>query len=138
MSYYAMEKFLESPVWGKGLGDFLKYKTFKVNSANNYYIDNTWFYILWKGGLIGFILFAWVYLRFLKAAYFVSKNSPDLNTRIICMGLFGGIIALLLLAFLSPLLIKYKTNVLMALLFSYVEFERNTIINLKNKAIHES
>jgi hypothetical protein len=48
------------------------------------------------------------------------------------MGLFAGILGLSFLGVLSPILIKYKTNVLFALIFAYIEFERMKIINEKS------
>jgi len=126
-SYYAFQRFLESPVIGKGLGDYLKYKIFNISDAANYYIDNSWLYFLWKGGLIGFLLFAWLYLRFFKSTYFVFMNTTNPITKFISLGLFAGILGLSFLAILSPILIKYKTNVLFALIFAYIEFERTNI-----------
>ena len=126
-AYYAFERFLESPVIGKGLGDYLKYKVFNNSDAANYYIDNSWLYFLWKGGLIGFLLFAWLYLRFFKSAYFVFTNTTNYVTKYLSLGLFAGILGLCFLAVLSPILIKYKTNVLFALIFAYIEFERTNI-----------
>ncbi len=128
-AYYASQRFLESPIFGKGLGDFLKYKILNVNDAANYYIDNSWLYFLWKGGLIGFLLFAWLYIRFFKASYFVLINTTDIRVKYITLGLLGGFIGLSFLGVLSPLLIKYKTNVLIAFLFAYIEFERLKIVN---------
>jgi len=128
-AYYASQRFLESPVIGKGLGDYLKYKIFNVSNTANYYIDNSWLYFLWKGGLIGFFLFVWLYLRFFKSAYFVFTNTTDHITKFLSLGLFAGILGLSFLAVLSPILIKYKTNVLFALIFAYIEFERSTINN---------
>lgn len=128
-AYYASQRFLESPVFGKGLGDYLKYQIFNINDAANYYIDNSWLYFLWKGGLIGFLLFAWLYIRFFKASYFVLINTSDIRVKYITLGLLSGFIGLTLLGILSPLLIKYKTNVLIAFLFAYIEFERLKIVN---------
>jgi O-antigen ligase len=128
-AYYASQRFLESPIFGKGLGDFLKYKIFNINDAANYYIDNSWLYFLWKGGLIGFLLFAWLYIRFFKASYFVLINTTDIRVKYITLGLLGGFIGLSFLGVLSPLLIKYKSNVLIAFLFAYIEFERLKIVN---------
>ena len=130
-SYYAIQKFLDNPIFGKGLGDYLKYKIVFLSNLPNYYLDNSWFYFLWKGGIVGFLLFLWVYIRFFKAAYFVSKNSTDIKTKYICIGLLAGFIELSLLAFLSPILIKYKTNALIAFAFAYIEYERRSIINNK-------
>lgn len=128
LSFYAFERFLESPIIGKGLGDFLKYKIFTETNKPLYYMDNTWFYLLWKGGIIGFLLFLWIYIRFFKASYFVLVNSSEIRTKYICLGLLAGFLGLLFLGFLSPLLIKYKTNALIAFIFAYVEFERMRII----------
>ena len=130
-SYYAIQKFLDNPIFGKGLGDYLKYKIVFLSNLPNYYLDNSWFYFLWKGGIVGFLLFLWVYIRFFKAAYFVSKNSTDIKTKYICIGLLAGFIGLSLLAFLSPILIKYKTSALIAFAFAYIEYERRSIINNK-------
>ncbi|MGA7836975.1 MAG: O-antigen ligase family protein, partial [Ignavibacteriaceae bacterium] len=123
-SYYALERFLTHPIFGDGLGDYLKYKIVIQSNLRNYYLDNSWFYFLWKGGGVGFLLILWLYFRFLKSAYLLSKHSTDTTVKYISLGLFAGFIGLICLAFLSPLLIKYKTNVLIAFLFAFVEFER--------------
>jgi len=131
-SYYAFLKFLENPVFGSGLHDHLKYKIFNIDDSANYYIDNSWLYILWKGGIIGLLLFLWLYIRFFKTAYFVFHNSKNLKTKYLCLGILSGFLGLSLLGFLSPLLIKYKTNALIVLIFAYVEFERyNLDSNIK-------
>ena len=84
--------------------------------------------MLGKGGIIGFALFTWLFLRSFKAAYYVFKNSTDRNAKIISLGLIGGFIGLAFLGILSPLLIKYKTNALIAFLFAYIEFERRAAL----------
>ena len=123
-SYYALQRFVENPVLGNGLHDYITYKIFSMDSSPNYYMDNSWLYILWKGGIIGFLLFLWLYVRFFKTTYFVFNNSKDFKTKYICLGILGGFLGISLLAFLSPLLIKYKTNALITFIFAYVEFER--------------
>jgi hypothetical protein len=121
---YSMERFLDSPITGKGLGDYLKYKIFLESNKPNYYMDSTWLYLLWKGGIIGFLLFAWMYFRFFKVTYFNIMNTDDTNVKIINLGLLAGLLGLTFLGILSPLLIKYKTNALLAFIFAYVESER--------------
>jgi hypothetical protein len=128
LGYYAIKDFLKHPLFGTGLASFVKYKILVLNNLPVYYIDSSWIYMLWKGGLLGFALFSWLYFRFFKAAFYVLKNSPDINVKIISLGLIGGFIGLVLLGVLSPLLIKYKTNALIAFLFAYIEFERRAIV----------
>ena len=127
LGYYAFNKFLDKPILGNGLGDFLKYKILVESNLRQYYMDSTWIYLMWKGGIIGFLLFLWLYIRFLKVAYSNFISSPELITKALNLGLFAGIIGLMFLGILSPLLIKYKTNALLAFLFAYVEFERRKL-----------
>ena len=111
------------------MGDFVRYKIFVDTKKPINYLDSTWLYLLWKGGIIGFLLFGWLYFRFLKSSFFVLKNSQNILTRAISLGLIAGFIGLIFLGILSPLLIKYKSNVLIAFLFAYIEFERIEIIS---------
>ncbi len=129
LGYYAIERFISSPIIGKGLGDFVRYKIFVDTKMPINYLDSTWLYLLWKGGIIGFLLFGWLYFRFLKSAFFVLRNSQNIHAKAISLGLIAGFIGLIFLGILSPLLIKYKSNVLIAFLFAYIEFERLEIIS---------
>jgi O-Antigen ligase len=131
-TYYAVQRFIESPIVGKGLGDYLRYKIFNTNKSANYFIDNSWVYFLWKGGLIAFLLFAWLYIRFFKASYTVLKNTSDIRVKYVTLGLLAGFLGLTFLGLLSPLLIKYKSNVIIAFIFAYIEFERMKIMNEKS------
>ena len=131
-TYYAVQRFLESPIVGKGLGDYLRYKIFNTNKSANYFIDNSWVYFLWKGGLIGFLLFAWLFIRFFKTSYTVLKNTSDIKVKYVTLGLLAGLLGLSFLGLLSPLLIKYKSNAIIAFIFAYIEFERMKIMNEKS------
>jgi O-antigen ligase len=127
LGYYAFNKFLDKPIFGNGLGDYIKFKILGETKTRQYYLDNTWFYLLWKGGIIGFLLFLWLYIRFLKVAYSNFISSPEVITKVLNLGLFAGIIGLMFLGILSPLLVKYKTNALLAFLFAYVEYEHRKL-----------
>jgi len=131
LAYYAFERFTENFFFGSGLGDFLKYQIFVDTSKPIYYPDSSWLYVLWKGGIVGFLLFLWVYIRFIKGSYFVMINSPDTRAKYISLGLLAGFIGLSFLGIFSPLMVKYKVNALIAFFFAYVEFERNNILNSK-------
>jgi hypothetical protein len=45
----------------------------------------------------------------------------------IVVGIISGIIGLIALGFLSPLIIKYRTNIIFPLLWGYLEFEYNNL-----------
>lgn len=137
LSYYSFQRFLESPLFGKGLGDYLNYKIFNpFNKEPQYYIDNSWFFILWKGGLLGFILFLWIYIRFAKSIYYIIVRTPNPEVKYICVGLLTGVIGLCFLGLFSPLLVKYKTIAIIAIIFAYVQFERNKISNIHIRNIN--
>lgn len=131
LAYYSFQRFTESPLFGKGFGDYLKYKISNLlNKDAQYYIDNSWFFILWKGGLLGFTLFLWVYIRFVKSVYYIIVRTQNPEVKYICVGLLAGVISLCFLGLFSPLLIKYKTIAIIAIVFAYVQFERNKIANI--------
>lgn len=122
-TYYAINKFLESPIWGKGFGDHLRLVITRNDDFNLYYIDNSWGYMLWKGGLIGITLFFLMVFYSVKYMYYVSQNTTDLKTKIIIIGLLGGFIGMIVLGTVSPHFIKYKSNVFFPLIFAYVDYE---------------
>lgn len=125
LGYYVINKFLDSPIFGKGFGDWVKYQFLVPTQEPNYYPDSVWLYVLWKGGLIGFILFSWMYFRVIKALYFIYKvslNDKNFYLSSNSLGLFIGLFFLVLLGLLSPILIKYKTNFILILIITYSDY----------------
>jgi len=138
LAYYAFERFTENYFLGSGLGDFLRYQIFVDTSKPIYYPDSSWLYVLWKGGIVGFIFFLWIYVRFIKSSYFVLMNSPDTRVKYISLGLMAGFIGLSFLGIFSPLLVKYKSNALIAFFFAYIEIERNNILNKQFQSLESN
>lgn len=127
LGWYAIQKFLQRPIFGWGLGDFLRYQFLGNPNLKNNYIDNSWLYFLWKGGIIGLSLFVFILYRIIKVSIFILKNSKNKTVKSIVAGIFGGFVGLVALALLSPLFIKYRTNVLIAFFLAYLEFEYNKL-----------
>lgn len=123
LGYYAIMEFLKSPIWGKGLGDYLKYKILSSNNLPQYYLDNSWFYFLWKGGLIGVLIYATLIYVLFKRLITVFINATDNNTKIVSLGILAGMIGIMILSFVSPLLIKYRSNFLIVFIITYTEIE---------------
>lgn len=130
LGYYAFQKVLIKPFLGSGLGDYVKFRFFS-DPTPEYYIDNSLLYILWKGGIIGLILFLWIYIRFFKSAFYILKNTKELKVKIVIVGLIAGFFGLIILAIFSGVLIKYKATAVIAFLFAYIEFERKQILDIK-------
>lgn len=133
LGYYAVRNFLKEPIFGDGIGSYVKYKILVFTRLPIYYVDSSWIYMLWKGGIIGFLIFVWLFFRFFRAGFYVLRKSQDRNVKIISLGLIGGFIGMVFLGIFSPQLIKYKTNILIAFLFAYIEFERRTILTSERK-----
>lgn len=131
--YSTIVKFISSPIFGTGIGDKLEYTIFKAASPPKSYPDNSWFYFLWKQGIIGTILFLLVYIRFFKQSVYVYKNTSSTIIRIICIGIVAGMIGTFFNSMLTAVLIKYKLNLLFAFLFAFVEFESRKIIKENHK-----
>jgi len=126
LGYYAFQKFLENPIWGTGLADNLSYVLF--SELQVYYLDNSWLYFLWKGGLIGFLIFFILFYRLFREAFYIFKNADNPSTAIYSLGIMSGLIGLFIFSFFSANLIKYsKTNLIYALIFAYVDVEANRI-----------
>lgn len=127
LGWYAIEKFIRHPIFGWGLGDYLRFKYLGDPRLKNIYLDNSWLYFLWKGGIIGFLLFALVFYKSIKLGIIIVRETDSARTRALTIGITGGLIGLAALGFLSPLLIKYRTNVLLAFIWAYFEFEYNNL-----------
>ena len=132
MGYYAFLRFSENPFIGKGLGDFVKYKIFLNLKVPNFYIDNSWMYLLWKMGIIGFLIYTIIIFRMLKTSLTIYKKSSNLYNKALSLGIFWGLIGLIFLGFLSPIMFKYKSNFIFAILIAYLEYTRLRIDGTKN------
>lgn len=136
LGYYAFNKFLHSPVYGTGLGDYVKYKIFNPSSAKQFYIDNTWLFVLWKGGIIGLFLFAWVFWVILRDAWFVYKNTREPIIKSLSLAIWASIIGFILSSFFAATLIKYKYGVVIAIMIAFIEFEKSRIEVSAQKGIN--
>jgi len=130
LGWYALQKFSEKPIFGWGLGDYLKFQFLGNTKLKNIYIDNSWFYFLWKGGMIGFSLITFIFFRSLKLGLRIILGTDNNIVKSIVVGIVAGSIGIILLGLLSPLIIKYRTNVLFPLVWSYLEFEYSRLQNL--------
>ena len=127
IGYYAVQKFMQSPLVGKGLGDHVNYKILSSLRAEIFYPDNSWIFFLWKGGLLGLALAVWMYSRLLKHIHFLYNRSDRIKVQALTLGLLGGIIALLFDGLFCATLMKYKYGIVFGIIFAYVEFERGQI-----------
>lgn len=127
LGYYTYLKFLESPIWGHGMGDYVKYKFLGIVDKPVYFPDNSWFYFLWKGGIIGFTLFFIVFFYSIKTALYIYKESKNDFKKAIALGIAAGLLGMIILGLLNAILIKYKTTILFPIIFAYLVVEKKRI-----------
>lgn len=130
ISYYAIMEFIKNPITGSGYGTFLRFKY--LENTKVAFIDNSFLYFLWKGGIVGFVVFGFLYYRFFTQSFYILNRTKSLYTKKMMIVLLGSFVSFLFYGVLSANLIGYKLNLLYAIIFAYVEFERRELDNCKN------
>ncbi len=129
ISYFAFIEFLKNPVIGSGYGSIVKFHFFGNTKVS--FIDNSFLYFLWKGGVIGFGLYFFLFYRFLKISFKILKNTKSKKTKEMIVVIISSFMSFIFYGFFSASLIGYKLNLLYAIIFAYVEFERRKLIDEK-------
>lgn len=126
IAYYLYEKFMGSPLIGEGLGSFVGYKIFGDSELN--YPDSVWFYYLWKGGFLFFILAVWLYVRFFKTAIKIYRATDDKLVKMYMLAFIGGFTAMMFYGLFAPQMVKYsKLNLIFAVIYAFVLAEEKKL-----------
>ena len=131
LGLYIYKKFIDSPIVGTGLGDKVSYKILTKNHEFIIYPDGSWLYFLWKGGLIGFFLYLWLYIKMFKESLFVLRNSSDIKTKIIILAILGTLSGLILYSQFTAFLVKYKSDIIFSIFIAYLMYESDNIKKIK-------
>jgi O-antigen ligase len=132
IGYYVIKEFLDEPLFGSGLGSSVQYKLLAQNGLEIFYPDNSLLYFLWKGGIIGLIIFLWLYARFFRQTLWLVKNSTSSEDKVFTFGIWGGMLGLWFSGLFAASLIKYKYGAIIALVFAYIEFQKQNKQTLKD------
>ena len=102
---------------GSGLGaTYERIMGVRVNDG----IDNTYIFILWKMGIIGILSFLLIYVIFtwqgLKSYWSINNKSE----RVYIVGLFCGIIGIMIVALSNMSIIKYRFNIVWAIVIALI------------------
>jgi general stress protein CsbA len=126
IAYYLYEKFMASPVIGEGLGSSVGYKVF--GDSELYYPDSVWFYYLWKGGFLFFLISIWLYVRFFKTAIKIYRLSDDTLVKLYMLAFIGGFTAMMFYGLFAPQMVKYsKLNLIFAVIYAFVLAEEKKL-----------
>jgi hypothetical protein len=125
ISYYAARKFIESPLIGEGLGGKLRFKI--LGNEQVLFIDNSWLYFLWKGGIVLFILIIWIFTKTFKNFLYLLKNSRDNYTIAVTISSIASLISYIIYGLFSANLIAYKMTFFYGIIFAFSEFEKRKL-----------
>jgi hypothetical protein len=84
-------------------------------------VDNSYFFLIWKTGILGLLIYLTMVFIFLKDALFVFKKDQNVEHQIIAASSIAGFIGLMAIAFTNSCLVMYRFNVIWASLFAIVE-----------------
>lgn len=97
------QKYLNNPIIGYGFGStFTKKLIFLNYYVEASYVHNGFLAVLYKFGLIGFILFAGLWLILIKRLFSLLKANLSETDKIITLALCGTLISLLFVNITSP------------------------------------
>lgn len=77
----AWVKFIESPIWGMGLGSKFEVVLLEYSFGDNYYIDNLWVVLLCKFGLVGMGYILYLVVTMFKFIRFGWKDLVEVQSR---------------------------------------------------------
>ena len=90
----AYDQMRNNPLFGSGLGHYggaVANRKFGVAYTDNYYLKT-----LAETGLLGLTLFLWLIYKTLREGYDAMKNLPSPGLKFLAMGMFGGLVAIVL------------------------------------------
>jgi hypothetical protein len=126
IGYYLFERFIQSPVIGEGLGSSVEYKI--LSDTETYYPDSVWFYYLWKGGLVFFLLSIWFYTQFFKSVFRIYRSTDNTIIKIYMLAFLGGFTAMMFYGLFAPQMVRYaKINLIFALVYAFVLSEEKKL-----------
>lgn len=118
MNAAVWKEFLSSPIWGKGLGAIVHVHDWQYQL----WIDNTYMVLLWKFGILGFLCFITILFVVLKRSYYVYAHTDNMFYKWFSGGTFSAFMGLAVLGLISPVLIKYRFNIIWALIMACIEY----------------
>ena len=126
MGFQALKRGLTAPIWGSGLGDYLRPNIVYLR-LDAYFLDFTYVWVFWKLGLLGLVAVVGLYAVFMNRVWFVYRRTTDLFQRRVAAGVFVSFVALLIIGFESGILTNFRFNLVWATLMGIFELWKQRI-----------
>ena len=92
-------------------------------------------YYLLKGGIVFFLIALWMYWRLIRGSYDILRYSNSEFAKYMAVSIIAGMMGIFLTGMLNANLVRFKLNIIYALFFAYVEFERENILKAKKSTL---
>jgi hypothetical protein len=115
----AWDRSLWTRLVGTGLG--ASYESVDFARSYPYLIDNSYLFVLWKMGILGFLVLCGLLLSVLRKGMFLFFQTNEEEVRILIVGLVSGLMGLMVVALTNACLVQYRFIVVWALLFASIE-----------------
>jgi len=114
----ALEQWKRNILLGTGLGSTIHRVAVRMTYD---VVDNSYIFILWKTGLIGFFSYAAIIVLFFQRGLNVFKRTDDLEIQRIVASSLSGFAGLMLIALTNTCLMLYRFTLIWAILFASLE-----------------
>ncbi len=106
-------------IWGRGLGDSAHFPLLSNNIKN--LVDNSYIALFWKMGIIGLLLFLYLFTKVLWKLIYVIKTTKDILIQSISIIVFSVIVGQLVNSLACVVLTQYHYNFIWALFIAITE-----------------
>ncbi|MEO0089165.1 MAG: O-antigen ligase family protein [candidate division WOR-3 bacterium] len=113
-----MQQFKKNPIFGVGLGSIYSGVLPWKKRLKIPWVDCLFINLLWKFGIIGFVIFLAIYYYFFKNIIKVFKNPKNNFQKWVSSGMLSVFISLILLSIESSFLLIYRFNLILASLLA--------------------
>jgi hypothetical protein len=107
-------------LFGQGIGDTIVLPY--LNQREISLVDNSYLVIIWKLGLVGFLIFASIYFLFIKKAIYIIQNSKTRLYIVISIVLLSSIIGQLVTGLACSIMSHYYFNFIWGALIGVVYY----------------
>lgn len=114
------QKIKAKPILGEGLGSSFRYWILGDLYQFNW-TDSTYTVIWWKLGLGGLMVYLWLLVRTFKRNVYIYKNTTDEFSRLYSIAMISLFSALVVWGLTSAVLVKYRFNLIWAILIGITE-----------------
>ena len=121
----ALDAIAQHPILGNGQGSTLTFPIFNPTSErfeiwSMWTLDNLYLTLLWKMGLIGLAIFAWLSLRILQLSYQTFKFTDDPQTRSFASGSIAALVSMFVLGLSNGSMANRRFTLVFGILFGMI------------------